>query len=481
MAATSKSSTDAKLRLVQNQLRLERLKRRNLERMDYGLEWDMQTGAQRLRPEDLLQRERPATPQDAFVRARLAGLENWFIEITNLIMVAFFNYGLTIKPQDKKDTDELKKKLADLPTKRALRRYIKEVWKERRLLDNVVSFWRKSERMTPLLLLPETCKYSDALGLERLKVKMTWKPEDFIVGDDKNLALAKRYGSGKEIELSEEHDEYFAVLTRGMRGCGFCHPRMYAVFRTLTQNESMEVGESMLALALRRVFVTTKLGWEMKGAAGGVNANKQADWSLWDTKRSARALSFRKGRFGMLDNTQNWDEKTQLIWGGEGFDVKWFDANKWNTVLNRLMWFGAPASFMVLTKSVNPFLLGMFKAMAEDERGDVGPYLEHVINDSFSLGVPVKLGWSNRCFYDARLAWDMVKGLMLQGPLSLQTALREADFDPAVEAERKTQEAAAEPDTLLPLHDPAHGGSPAGDTGRPRQKGKGSVNPAGQK
>src|SRR3989442_8010041 len=93
--------------------------------------------------------------------------------------------------------------------------------------------------------------------------------------------------------------------------------------------------------------------------------------------------------------------------------------------------------------------------------GVMGAHLEAVINDGFNIGTKVRLSWSNRCFYDSRLAWDMVKSLIQQGPLSLTTALEESDFDPIEEAVRKKEEAAPSRDgELLPQVDPKPGQRP---------------------
>ena len=121
---------------------------------------------------------------------------------------------------------------------------------------------------------------------------------------------------------------------------------------------------------------------------------------------------------------------------------------------------------MMMAKSLSPFLLGMLKTSADKVRKRVGAHLEAVIDDGFNIGTKVRLTWSNRCFYDSRLAWDMVKSLIQQGPLSLTTALEESDFDPIEEAARKKEEAAtSRDDELLPKFDPNHGNRP-GKAGR---------------
>jgi hypothetical protein len=93
------------------------------------------------------------------------------------------------------------------------------------------------------------------MGIEKLWVRMGYRKPDLqasVGGMDGKVA--ERY-SGKEILLDPEFDEYYAVLTRGMRGQGFGWPRLRTVFRTLSQNESMEVGESQLACGGRIAII----------------------------------------------------------------------------------------------------------------------------------------------------------------------------------------------------------------------------------
>lgn len=421
---------------------------------------DIITGAQNLAtlsPQDLFDRERPEDIRATFKLSRSWHKQNWFVEQVNNLRTAFYNYGLRIAPAEKNQKEKLKKWL-DQPANRAeLLRYISTVWDEWFLLDNVVSFWRKQAKVTPYILLGETCKYTDAMGIEKMKVDLGYTKQQL---EDSGLTSdeIRRYTS-REITLDEDYDEYFRVLTRGAKGQGFCIPKLYRVFRTLSQCESMEVGETMLAYAGRLVLRFHQLGFEVKS---GSNAAKQAEY-LWKKTRATAIEKFFKGRQGFAETTGQFDHKINYVW----VDPKLYDPKKWDTIVSRMLWWAGPLGFMMLAKSVSPFLLGMLKAQAEQDRRIVGAHLETVINDGFRIGVPVKLSWSNRCFYDGRLAWDMVKTLMQQGPLSLTTSLEEAEFDPAEEADRKKSEAPLNrDDELLPKFDPNHGKRPNENPGR---------------
>ena len=464
-----------------------------------SMNYDVNTGSEKLRPEDLLFRERPSTPQDAFLRARSWLGENWFVKMVHSGKVDFFNFGMQILPED--NTEGNRKKLKeffrkDPKAKLDVHRYIREVWREWVLNQNVVSFWREEapNKTVPFLLLGEQCKYSDAMGVPRLRVKLDYKHNQMPQNDDvftfSNMTVSdvkNRYYSGREIELDEKYDEHFEVLTTGYRGRGFSLPDLYSIFRTLSQTESMEVGESMLALLSRRVTLQHKLGFELRGPSAGPNAVFQKDLSIWKKKRADAILNFFNGRFGFVETTSNFDHEIKLHY----VDPKLFEEKRWGTVVTRLLWWAGPLGFMMVAKQPNPFLLGIFKAMSDAAREEVGPHLAYVINRGVPLPFRARLKWSNRCFYDMRLAWDMVMALMKQGPLSLTTALKEADFSPDLEEELKAKEAKS-PAAFLPLHDPDHGQQPGvgsgrvkGGTphaaGRPRSKADAAVKPTGVK
>ncbi|HXP59141.1 MAG TPA: hypothetical protein VN829_01550, partial [Dongiaceae bacterium] len=377
------------------------------------------------------------------------------------------NFGFRLATPTEKDKKKLAAWLdADEDRRDMLERYIAAVWSEWLLLDNVVSFWREEKEITPFLLLPEQCRYTDAMGLEKLTVNLGYRKEQFMDGEGNplpgwTLEEIRRYtGSGHQIILSEEFDEYFRVLTRGLRGTGFGVPRLYRMFRTLSQCESMEVGESMLAYAGRLVIRAHSLGFEVRSAS---NAAKQAEY-LWKANRAKPIEDFFKGRQGFAETTKQFDHRIEYIW----VDPKLYDARKWETIVSRLLWWAGPVGYMLMTKQLQPFLLPMLRADALADRARVGAHLDVVLNKGFRLPVKVKAKWGDRCFNDLRLAWEMTKTLMQQGPVSLTSALEVADFDPAVEAERKREEAPVErDDELLPKFDPNHGNRP----GQPQKEG----------
>jgi len=423
---------------------------------------DIETGAQNLAtlsPEEIFDREHPVDLQAAFKLAREWDKQSWLVEQVNKLKLAFYHYGFRLVPHDKGAKDKLAEWLdADDDRREGLYRYVVSVWEEWLLLDNVVSFWRKEKKVTPFLLQPESCRYTDAMGLEKLKVDLGYRKAMFLDEngqpiDGWTLEEIQRY-TRREVLLSEEFDEYFRVLTRGRRGTGFGTPRLYRIYRTLSQCESMEVGESQLAYAGRLVVRAHSLGFEVRSAS---NAMKQAEY-LWKKERAKGIEEFFKGRQGFAEMTKQFDHKIETIW----IDPNHYDARKWDTIVSRCLWWAGPIGYMVITKQLQPFLLPILRADALADRARVGAHLEVVLNaGGFQLPCKVRVKWGERCFNDVRLAWDMTKALMQQGPVSLTSALEVADFDPAQEAERKREEASPKRDEeLLPRFDPNHNSQP---------------------
>ena len=428
------------------------------------------TNNQNLDIHDMRWREAPDDLKQGFKQARRWAKSNEFIKQVVGLKSAFFNHGFKLVTEDRAQKDALTKwQRADARRWRETVRYVNEVVKEWNTQDSVVTFWRdgdREENKTPFLLLPETVKYSDAMGVESLRVCLGYSKKDLQENADglSDKAIA-RY-SKNEIKLDEAFGEYYRVLTRGLRGQGLAWPEMYSVFRTAAQQESMEVGENQWAFAARSIYEQHTIGFE---ARNSVTAQSQAKF-LYSKTRAADIKKIFTGKLGFSRHITQFDHLIKYVWAGLQGD-KAYDARKWETISARLQQWAGPVGYMLAGKQVNPFLLGMLQTVIVQERADfVGPYLEEVLNEAvMPTGLRVKVQWSDRCFRDQRLAWTMVGGLMQQGPLSLTTALEEAGFSPEEEAERKRLEAKPDMDAaLLPKYDANHGNAPGGG----KQKGK---------
>lgn len=425
----------------------------------------------------------------AIEQARYWERENFFVPQVLDLQESFVNYGWHLVPSGgNKSTPaarrEIERWLTGEPGRPGPRAkvagLVRGTVKELCGRDNVVSLWRDYSApewrgtewfrmgVQPAYLeKPERCEFTQPQGIDVLKVVQTSTAQELRSLGFPDRAVV-RYTSGL-LQLDPiRWGEHFRVLRRDTLEKGFCWPRLHAAHKALAQCESMEVGEQALGMLARTVVRQWKMGFEPK-----VQAVAQGPQKLWryDEKFAMRWERWIKGVIGMAQTVQQFDRTYEDVW----VDPKWWDGNKWETVLNRLMWWGGPLAFMMVSKSVSPFLLGMLEAQCERDRRDLlGPFLEDVILQSFRPPMPVRVAWSNDCFKDARLAWDMLKNLMERGPASLTTALERAGLDPATEAERKRDEAqASRREELMPLLMPKGNGgeNPTGASRAGRQSG----------
>jgi len=424
--------------------------------------------SQNLDINDARWREAPDDIKEGFKQARRWWKANWFVGQVINLRTAFFNHGFELVPREpsKKNLAKLKQWQEDGEgvkdnTWPAVMRYVGEAVREWQLMDNLITFWRTKE--LPFLLPAEKVKYSDAMGVEKLWASLGHTQKDLEGGefDDKEI---KRY-STKNILLKDpkvpgaEEEENYLVTTRQLRGEGLGWPELYRVFRTLSQNESMEVGEAQYAMMGRMVVEQHKIGFEARSSA---LAHKQANF-LWDKERSDDILKLFNGAMGHLRTVTQFDHKIEHVW----IDPAKYDGDKWETIVNRLMWWGGPLAWMMMAKAASPYLLDMLgKQMIHERRFYVGPHLNRVLAACGGLPCPCRVKWCEDIFRDPRLAWDQIKFLTTQGPLSLTSALQSAGRNPETEGELKEVEAGANRARFLPIFDASHGKRP-GEPGKP--------------
>lgn len=406
--------------------------------------------------EQLGNRECPEDKREMFKQARKWRDENWFVGAVLRMKADCIGFGQSLVAADAKKKNAAADWLSsESQSGRSTHqmvadKYIGTAIDELLLQDNLVSFWMEGQ--PPYPLETERCHYLDALGREILKFTPGFRAEDLKAAgySDKQV---KRYSSGV-ITLSEDEGEFFRVLTRGLSGRGFNAPRLKEVFRVCSQNESMEVGESLYAYVGRTVVRMHHLGWEVKQNSGV----RQTD-AMWDEKRAKGIEKYFKGlQGGLAETTANFDHKTSLLW----VDPKNYDAKKWETIISRLVWWAGPLGFMLTARNLNPNFMPLFKAEIKKFRAFIAPHLEHVLNTAMECPVPLKIQWTDECFADMRLLWDMVKTLVQQGPGSLTTAQRFAGLDPDAEADNKLREA-EDPKSdkkYLPKYTPGTGNRP---------------------
>jgi len=411
---------------------------------------------------DMRWRSAPSDLQDAHKQARKWTAQNYILQALQNLRAAFLNFGFELRAEKAADRARLAAWLAEQPKRwRGLRRYVNEVVREWNMQSSVVTFWRDdfAERgALPFLLLPETVKYSDAMGMEVLRVVFAWSKAELKEPTmDMPSWLVDRYGGKKDVLLDEAQGEFFAVVTRGLRGRGLAWPDLTALYRILSESESLEVGESQFGYMSRLVYEQHSIGFEAKNA---VTAQHQARF-LYDKKRAANIEGDLTGKLGLARLITQFDHKIGHVWSGK--DPAAFDARKWATITERVRQWAGPIGLLYTERAVNPGLLKLLEVQMLAEREDfLGPYLEEVLNTAvMPPGLRVQVRWGRQCFKDERLAWQMTNGLIQAGPSSLTTGLRVAGFDPEDEGLQKEEEAKPENSKkFLPLFDPNHGNRP---------------------
>lgn len=412
--------------------------------------------------------ENPRSTEAALIQTRQFAESNWLVDALIWLRVSFLNYGLAMQTADKTK----KKEFAEWQKANgaAVAGFIYQVWVNWVLYNNVVAFWRKAQRRTteglstePMILPVCDCTYANVLGKKVLKVRLKLSRKEL---EDAGFTPAEieRY-SKNEITVEEGRGEFFRVIKLGLDDrSGFAMPRLRRVFKTLSQCDSMEVGESQLAFLGRTPLRQHKIGFEVKAAA---NAMKQSEF-LYKEKRAKSIMKGFETAKGAKDVVTQFDHTISLE---SLVDPKYYDGDKWETIVNRVCFWGGPVAMMLIRTGINPTLLPLAQTEAKGEREIIGDYVRGVIQDAWNPPGGVTVTWGNKCFQDSRLAWDMVKTLMTQGPLSLTSSLQAADFNPETERENKDMEAKLPPEQMQPLWDSSHGLRPGEAPGRPPDTG----------
>lgn len=389
--------------------------------------------------------------------------------------IGFFNSGCKVLVKGKEPSNKIKKGWQAIwdeygatcngevigSVDRGIGRYIESVWRDNLVYDTIVSFtWTMPETPggfrfpLPFTIQPFRCYYTNAAGYPRLKVELDWDKKDlpnegqnYRYGQTARLVGQRKDADGKIIGEGER----WKIMTKGPFGYGFGRPSMASVFRPLGQCTSMEAGESAVGYLARTPLRIHSIGHETKYGpyAGGTQ-------NFYTRKRADAVTKFFKSIQGFAEVVANWDQKTSYLWIGS--DPKWFDASKWDTITNRLAWWGQSLAFMYVTKSINPYLFPMFRMEAEAQRLIVKEQVEAMLSLALDTD-DLTVEWSSECFTDQRLAFEMTKFLTVQGPLSLRTALRKGGFDLDAEYSEKLDEAGKKTEGLVPLFDASHGRS----------------------
>jgi len=407
--------------------------------------------------------------------------KNFFVQAVVRLKTSLFNYGFEIKPVEKSDTEALDAWKARLLPR--IKRMVREMWTDKLVMKNAVAVWREpagSRGPQVFVIPPERCKYSDALGMEKLEVKFGWKEDDFISRSSSNQKtasllnkdLVKRYATGNYVLLQPQNGEQYRVYKEERVGWGFAWPDLQSLFHTMATQESLEISDRLWSFTARRAETRHRLGHEVKqGPRAGLPIH------FITSERSSAVLGFYEGRVGFFDTAVNFDDQVEFPFPSSDR----FNKEKYDAIWTKIAHWAGPAGYYLWSlytgKGSLPMLMEMIQPEADEAREFMCDYLMDVITGCYKPPAEIKLCWSNRIFQERRQALEMVKFLVGSGALSQATALELNNFDPETERERKQEEwdlaqSQKTKGQVFPVYDPAHGDPNQIDSGG---------RPAGQK
>ena len=385
---------------------------------------------------------------DVFKRCRYWRRENLLARTLLWLKLTFYHSGfrVTLPGATPKKNEDFRKEHGE-----HVGSYAREAVGEWLLSDNLISFWRDESTVgRPLLLKPENVVYSDLLGTETLKLRMDLAG----LSAEQRRALPERYRQSEVTLVDGENGEHWKVTKRGMLGDGLAWPGLYAAFKALAQCESLEVGESLYAYLYRTAYRQIKVGHEVKN---GLRAGDPMHF--WTPQIGASIDKALTNKLGVQEFSSNFDRSIVFPYP----DPKYFDPHKFDSTINRLQWWAGAVGFLLTARGLNPHLMDMLKEEAHAEREILRPHLEHVIADAFDQ-TEVQVTWSDKCFKDSRLFFEMLRFAVQQGAGSLATYGESAGLDPMEERARMKEEAGAPDGEVLPRLDRS-GHRDAGGTG----------------
>lgn len=413
--------------------------------------------------------ENPKNKKEAFKQARTWRLKNFYVWTILDLKLKYSTFGMQVQSADPSKQEQFEKWLTgnskkdknkDIAkaSKKQLRinKFIRDCHEEGWLMGNIAPLWFTDEPLKsdfPTLLNLEDCTYSDFLGIEKMIV-------DFKIGQGGAVTKAQLAEAGlsaelidrysKPVALSEDYGEYYIVWSSAKQGSGFAFPKLYSVFRTCSQQESMEVGESLLAYSGRLVSRIHRKGFEPRTSSVGL---KRDDF-MWTAEWAAEVKkTFSPGKNGFIEATASFDHSITTHW----VDPKYYDASKWDTTACRMIWWAGPLGFMLLAKSNSPNWMTLYETEIKSFQADITPYIEFALNAVYADAPGgIKICYTDTCFKDQRLVWDMLKTLLMTGPASLTTAMKKAGLDVDQEGENRKHEAGNKDVFGPPIYDPAH-------------------------
>ena len=412
---------------------------------------------------------------------------NWFerqvfLKAITLLKFDIYNYGLhfAVGPlpdgASKADRVAADKKNVVIQkwydeNKLTVMKFVRDAWQEWFCMDNAIAVWCKN--CPPVLYPIEHLTYQDDFGIEALSFAHGLSPEKIDQMTSLSLTARTAMKAGKDLTLMKQGKAttnglfQFETLKRTRVGVGLAWPQIRTLFNSVGTWESLELADWQLADALRTVYEMHLIGHEIK------NGNRAGfpDHFL-KSKRAAAINKIIGGGKGGSKQTLaaikrlvvNFDHKVEY----PRPDPKHFGNDRYEGVLERMMYWSMPIGQMLFAKQMNPWHGQFLKAKAQTERGFIGPFIEAVLKQSLGAPEGITAAWSDDVFMDPRLMLDTLKTGLTSGPLSQETFLEKTGHKPQKERARKDTENDLPTHQVRPVWDGAHGINPNDpEAGRP--------------
>lgn len=387
-----------------------------------------------------------------FKKARQLMKENDFLGGVHYLRLCYFSDGLRLGFEENEKMKKWRKKAAEAGLR--VDRLDLDVWTEFLTCDNVIVFWRKAEKnrfAMPVVLDCESCAYSDALGVESLKVR----PQKCKLSDAQKFALGPRWSvaleAGKLIELDPAQGEHFKVLTWGKRGGGLGWPRLGQILDKLGLRELLEIADMGGAWESGDIYRQIKKGHAI---TSGDHAGDSTHFIT--AAQSEKIKKDNAGKRGPRVAVTNFD--VNIEW--KTFDPKFFDEKKYAAVAAKLRaWAGAPG--MMYESGVSPMMMTAFATEGRKWRSMVGTFLTEILSDpTFNGGVKppddLAVSWNPQSFLDTKMMLEWVRAGSSTGLISPQTARNALGVNNNEEG-RLLKEAHADPESYRPVFEAKQG------------------------
>jgi len=388
--------------------------------------------------------------------------------------VDFYSAGMTVETTSGKGRkDEVKSRINKAVERYQLVKLGEELIEDWENCDNCILQWKINKGKIEYIhtIDPQRARYSNAIGHERLSVKISEEMVKHIqneiqLGNEKELrrSVPEKYikavkDGTYEVTLSNEDGEYWIVRTKGRKYTGFAMPSQKRVFMDIILRRLLISGDWTLAYFVKRII-------EIIRAGESVQAGQKA---------GTKALYITKEDRTQLENIfKNNSSQALRLFANHTVDVKHiapdpelFTEQKFTKVEERIFRWGSVID-TIMTGEGDGFAqstLGVRRFVAHGRRArrTVGGMLEGFFEHpsvTVVLGlkgdIQVKVSWDEQNLKDDAQILSELTALADRGAMDVQTMIERLGHKYAVIEGRK-KEQKKKSDFWVPNYEPRQG------------------------